>query len=165
MLDEALERDQPPQMRPGLRDRHGPRTPGRKDEGGRGHREPDRWALLSDAAPLLNVKDVAKGPRIRQTRRVGHYALGIDWEDGHESIMPYSSLRAHCPCGDCARVRNDGRVPGEPGTQLESLDVFGDASAFFTWSDGHESAYLLPELRALCRCAYCAGEPERPITG
>ncbi len=108
---------------------------------------------------------MARTTSIRQTRRIGHYALGIDWVDGHESIMPYSSLRAHCPCETCAALRSEERVPGAPGIQLGSIDVMGDASAFLTWSDGHESVYLLPELRALCRCAYCVGEPERPITG
>lgn len=104
-------------------------------------------------------------PKIKQTKRVGHYALGVDWVDGHESIMPYTSLRAHCPCSTCSATRESDQVPGAPAIQLESIDVVGEASAFLTWSDGHESVYLLPELRALCRCAYCVGEPERPITG
>lgn len=108
---------------------------------------------------------MGRAPAIRQTRRIGHYALGVDWVDGHESIMPYTNLRAHCPCEECAALRSDDRVPGDRGIQLRSIDVMGDASAFLTWSDGHESVYLLPELRALCRCAYCVGEPERPITG
>ncbi|MBM4265148.1 MAG: DUF971 domain-containing protein [Deltaproteobacteria bacterium] len=104
-------------------------------------------------------------PKIRSTSRVGHYALGIDWEGGHESIMPYTHIRAHCPCDDCTKLREAGELPGGPGTQLGDVEMLGDRSIFFTWTDGHESVFLLPELRALCRCAYCIGEPERPITG
>ncbi len=104
-------------------------------------------------------------PAIAQTKRVGHYALGVDWVDGHDSIMPYTTLRAHCPCQACADLREKDEVPGARGIQLSSIDVVGDASVFLAWSDGHESVFLLPEFRALCRCAYCAGEPERPITG
>jgi len=102
---------------------------------------------------------------IRRTRRIGHYALGVDWVDGHDSIMPFTSLRAHCPCEECAHLRQREEVPGRRDVRLRSVDLMGDASIFLGWSDGHESVYLLPELRALCRCAYCAGEPERPITG
>jgi DUF971 family protein len=108
---------------------------------------------------------VANGPTIRNTQRVGHYALGVDWEGGHESILPYTHLRAHCTCEPCATLRASGGLPGGPGTQLRDLEVVGDRSVFLTWMDGHESVYLLSELRALCRCAYCIGEPERPITG
>ena len=102
---------------------------------------------------------------IRKTARVGRYALGIEWTDGHESIMPYQNLRGHCPCEACAAIRANGEIPASPTPELQSIDVLGDASAFLTWPDGHQTVYLLPELRALCRCAYCVGEPERPITG
>ena len=102
---------------------------------------------------------------IAKTHRIGHYALGVDWQDGHESIMPYRSLRAHCPCEECAGLRADDRVPGRPDIHLQSLEIVADTSIFLAWSDGHESVYLLAEMRTLCRCAYCAGEPERPITG
>jgi len=108
---------------------------------------------------------MARTAAIRQTKRVGHYALGVDWVDGHDSIMPYTSLRAHCPCEDCSTLRARDEAPGSHGIQLNTIEVIGDASVFLTWSDGHESVYLLPELRALCRCAYCVGEPDRPITG
>jgi DUF971 family protein len=105
--------------------------------------------------------DMADEAKIRATRRVGRYALGVDWEDGHESILPYAHLRAHCTCDLC------GGKPPRPASQIEldSIERIGDSSVFLRWSDGHETLYLVPELRALCRCAYCIGEPERPITG
>lgn len=31
---------------------------------------------------------------------VGHYAIHLAWEDGHDTgIYPYSYLRSICPCG------------------------------------------------------------------
>jgi DUF971 family protein len=104
-------------------------------------------------------------PRIRTTRPVGRYALGIDWADGHDSILPHANLRAHCPCDACAALRAREELPGRRDVALESVEPLGDASVYLRWSDGHETLYLVAELRALCRCAYCIGEPERPITG
>jgi DUF971 family protein len=103
-------------------------------------------------------------PKIRSTNAVGHYALGVDWVDGHDSILPLSSLRAHCPCDGCTAERDSGQPPAG-SAQLVALERLGEESVFLRWVDGHETIYLVAELRALCRCAYCAGEPERPITG
>jgi DUF971 family protein len=44
------------------------------------------------------------------------------------------------------------------------MERIGDATLFFRWADGHETLLIAEELRALCRCAHCAGEPEYPIT-
>jgi DUF971 family protein len=104
-------------------------------------------------------------PRISETRPVGRYALGIAWMDGHDSILTHASLRGHCPCDACEALRERDELPGGGKATLEALEHIGDASVFLRWSDGHETFYLVPELRALCRCAYCIGEPERPITG
>src|SRR5438477_606977 len=45
------------------------------------------------------------------------------------------------------------------------VEVLGDRSLFLGWGDGHETLLLLEEVRARCRCARCAGEPEYPISG
>lgn len=37
-----------------------------------------------------------------QIRRVGRYALGFEWSDGHDTgIYPFELLRAICPCDAC----------------------------------------------------------------
>ena len=100
---------------------------------------------------------------IKTLNEVGRYAVGMHWNDGHESIFPLDNLRRHCPCLKC----NDG-VKGdlsEDSRRLYQLARLGDAAVFLNWRDGHETLYTLPQLRSLCRCAYCAGEPEKPITG
>lgn len=119
--------------------------------------------LPRDGSPTIAGMD--DEPRISQTRLVGRYAVGVAWMDGHDSILPHASLRAHCPCDACTALRARDEMPGGRDVTLESFERMGDASVFFRWSDGHETFYLIPELRTLCRCAYCVGEPERPITG
>jgi DUF971 family protein len=36
---------------------------------------------------------------------------------------------------------------------------------FLRWADGHETQYAFGQLRKLCRCAGCAGEPDKPLGG
>ena len=45
---------------------------------------------------------------------VGRYALGVNWEDKHESIFPFANLRQLCPCLDCERAQASKRPPDEP---------------------------------------------------
>lgn len=101
--------------------------------------------------------------RIEKLKPVGRYALGVEWADRHESIIPYRSIRQACPCDACAVPEPPAVAPqGEHPVRLEQL---GDSSLFLVWADGHETVLLTEELRAMCRCALCAGEPERPISG
>jgi len=105
----------------------------------------------------------AEANRVEKLTEVGRYALGIVWGDQHDSILPFRNLRRACPCDDCART------PGAPlaaeAERLVRLELLGDRSLFLRWADGHETLLLLGEVRDLCRCARCAGEPEYPISG
>ncbi len=99
---------------------------------------------------------------MKTLKEVGRYAVGITWGDGHESILPYRSLRAHCPCDAC-RARA-GAAPSPAMQQPIDVQRIGEGTLLFRWADGHESLFVAEELRASCRCAYCAGEPNYPIT-
>ena len=104
----------------------------------------------------------AKPLTIRRLRAVGRYALGVDWSDGHDSILPFRDLRPACPCESC---RAGGSAGEGPAVELATMELIGDATTFLAWQDGHESLFLATELRPLCRCAHCIGEPDYPITG
>ena len=105
----------------------------------------------------------SKSPKIKGLNEVGRYAIGVQWIDGHDSIYPLENLRRGCPCDAC-RGRVEGEIP--PASQrVRQLSRLGEASVFIGWVDGHETILTMSQLRALCRCAYCVGEPERPVTG
>jgi DUF971 family protein len=110
---------------------------------------------------------VPKPPKdsVTSIHPVGRYALGVNWEDKHESIFPFANLRQLCPCLDCERAQASKRPPDEPARKLESVQRLQDASLMLRWSDGHETLFLVEELRGLCGCAACRGEPNYPITG
>lgn len=102
--------------------------------------------------------------RIVAVREVGRYALGITWGDGHESIVPFPRLRAACTCEACSRGGASAAPMPQAGRPAEARRL-GEQSIFVRWEDGHETLLLGEELRGLCRCALCAGEPERPLSG
>ena len=105
----------------------------------------------------------SKTPKIKGLHEVGRYAVGVQWVDGHDSIFPLENLRRGCMCDAC-----NGNVNGEvppASLRMRQLSRLGEAAVFIGWVDGHETIYTMPQLRNLCRCAYCVAEPERPITG
>jgi DUF971 family protein len=102
-------------------------------------------------------------PKIRGLSAVGRYAIGVQWIDGHDSIFPLENLRRFCPCNTCGG-RVDGAIPAA-SQRLAQFSQLGDAAVYAEWADGHETFYTVTQLRELCRCARCAGEPERPLTG
>jgi DUF971 family protein len=100
--------------------------------------------------------------QVERLSEVGRYALGVVWGDHHDSILPFKALRAACPCETCAAGR---RAVGAEAERLVRVEPLGGRSLFFRWGDGHETILLLDEVRDLCRCARCVGEPEYPISG
>ena len=105
----------------------------------------------------------ADAVRIDKLSQVGRYALGVQWGDGHDSILPHRNVRRACPCDACAAATPQ-TLAGE-AEQPTLVDVLGGRSVFIRWADGHETLLLTSELRALCRCARCVGEPDYPISG
>jgi DUF971 family protein len=110
---------------------------------------------------------VPKPPKhsIASIQPVGHYALGVTWQDKHESIFPIVNLRRACPCRDCEARQARTKEPSEAARTLEGVGRVADASLMLRWADGHETLFLLEELRDLCGCAACKGEPDYPVTG
>jgi DUF971 family protein len=102
--------------------------------------------------------------RIEKLTEVGRYALGVVWGDGHDSILPFRNLRRACPCDACATGPSDAPLAAE-AERLARVEALGGQSLFLRWGDGHETLLLLGEVRDLCRCARCVGEPDYPITG
>src|SRR5437870_13862058 len=102
------------------------------------------------------------GPRspdathIGKLTEVGRYALGVVWGDGHDSILPYRSLRRACPCEACVAAAPENPLPAE-AERLSRIETLGGQSIFLRWGDGHETVLLVGELRDLCRCARCVG--------
>jgi DUF971 family protein len=102
--------------------------------------------------------------RIERLTEVGRYALGVEWGDRHDSILPYRSLRRACPCEACTALGPEAVATPEAERPLR-VEILGGQSVFLRWADGHETVLLLEELRGLCRCARCVAEPDFPISG
>src|SRR5262250_1594863 len=100
--------------------------------------------------------------RIEKLTQVGRYALGVQWGDGHDSILPHRNVRRACPCDACVASPPQALPPDAEQPVL--VDVLGGESLFIRWGDRHETLLLLSELRDLCRCARCVGEPDYPIS-
>lgn len=96
---------------------------------------------------------------------VGRYALGVRWGDSHESIYSFTYLRVTCPCDACQTAGNSEEDFSPPSTTLSRIERLGRERLLLGWADGHETIFPTEELRKLCRCAHCKGEPEYPITG
>ena len=103
--------------------------------------------------------------KIASIQHVGRYALGVTWQDKHESIYPFGNLRRFCRCVDCERSAAAAHGATDDAHKLSGVHRLQDASVMLHWADGHESLYLVEELRELCGCAACKGEPDYPITG
>jgi DUF971 family protein len=105
----------------------------------------------------------SKTPKIKDLHDVGRYAVGVQWTDGHDSIFPLDNLRRGCPCEVC-NAQAEGTLAAD-ALRMRQFSRLGESAVFLGWADGHETIFTTRQLRDLCRCAYCVGEPERPVTG
>jgi DUF971 family protein len=101
---------------------------------------------------------------VERLKAVGRYALGVEWGDRHDSILPFRTLRAACPCDSCTSRDPEAPLDGA-AESLAEVQLLGEESVFLKWADGHETLLLVGEVRDLCRCARCVGEPDYPISG
>lgn len=76
--------------------------------------------------------------------------LQIKWNDGHESVFDFDTLRRACPCAECRPwihelVRTTGshepseavrNAMGELRT-LQDIQPVGSYALSFNWADGH----------------------------
>jgi DUF971 family protein len=101
-----------------------------------GHQSRFPLPLLRSHCPCATCRaDQEKGPlrvlrgavpgrlEALEVAPVGHYALRVAWNDGHQTgIYSFSLLRDLCPCGEC-RSPGGSRPPlaGPSGSALESL--------------------------------------------
>jgi DUF971 family protein len=120
-------------------------------------------------APPASVDSMTGEPppqatRIERLAEVGRYALGVVWGDRHDSILPFKNLRRACPCETCVARGPDAPFAAD-AERLARIETLGDRSVFLQWADGHETILLVEELRDLCRCARCVGEPDYPLSG
>ena len=93
--------------------------------------------------------------------------LTIQWDDGHESLYPFSLLRAACPCAECRGGHDrmsetpdpsmfEAALPDSPATRLKTLLPVGAYAISPVWEDGHDAGIFRWEyLRALCPCPAC----------
>lgn len=85
-------------------------------------------------------------------------SLRVLWADGHESRIPYATLRDHCPCARCRDAREQGRKPLAMAltTRLLSWKRIGNYALEFSWADSHaEGIFAYDYLRGLCPCGVC----------
>ncbi len=88
----------------------------------------------------------------------------VTWDDGHESVYPFSLLRAACPCASCRGGHENMRSEPEasvfelplddsPATRIRDVRAVGSYALTIVWEDGHDyGIYNWHYLRALCPC-------------
>jgi DUF971 family protein len=104
---------------------------------------------LGKFLPIVGQPDPA---RPKDVHLVGRYAVGVTWADDHGSIYPFDRLRRDDP----ARADPEEAPLTQEMTWPKEIEKRADA-LHVRWLDGCESVYPYGALRALCRCAGCAG--------
>ncbi len=91
----------------------------------------------------------------------GDDRLRIEWNDGKTGVIPWRTLRDHCPCAACReerlqppnpfRVINLKDIPVGPLRPVAMTPV-GYYAYKIVWNDGHDTGIMpLDQLRALCQ--------------
>lgn len=89
--------------------------------------------------------------------------LELGWEEGAVARVPYTHLRANCPCASCKDEWTGERIldPAtiRPDLRLEGMEAIGNYAVRLVWNDGHGSGLFTWEnLKGLAESA----REERP---
>jgi DUF971 family protein len=72
--------------------------------------EPEKSNYSAPAAPFPMFKPTLK---MLNVEPVGHYAIRIEWSDGHNTgIYSFDHLRKICPCESCRATVHVGQASG-----------------------------------------------------
>jgi DUF971 family protein len=93
-------------------------------------------------------------------KQLGPAALGIAWDDGHESVYEVRHLRLACPCASCVHEWTGQSLLDKRAVALDvrpsEIKPVGRYALQFFWSDGHATGiYSYDLLRKLCECGKC----------
>ena len=100
----------------------------------------------------------------RSIEKIEDSDLKIVWEDGHETVLDFATLRRMCPCAMC-KDEWTGEPLLDPAVVPDAMgatraDIVGNYALSFTFADGHGTGiYPFELLRKLCRCEECAYHP------
>jgi len=79
---------------------------------------------------------------VKLHRYVGGF-FGVDWSDGHSTVLPYRWLRGQCPCAQCVDEWSGKRRVGEAevafNVEPKSARSVGRYAIQITWTDGHDT--------------------------
>jgi DUF971 family protein len=95
-----------------------------------------------------------------QLRQMGKSMLGIEWNDGHNSIYHVRNLRLACKCASCVDEWTREKKLDEKNISLDvvpkNIESVGAYALQFQWSDNHSTGiYPYTILRELCECPLC----------
>lgn len=90
---------------------------------------------------------------VKLRKYVGGF-FGVDWSDGHRTVLPYRWLRGNCPCAHCvdewSGKRNVGEADVPFNVEPKSARSVGRYAVQITWNDGHDTGlYSWQYLREL----------------
>ena len=89
--------------------------------------------------------------------------LQVDWQDGHQTVYDFVSLRWLCPCAFCrGEAGQPGWLDSRPTltpeqTQMVDIQLVGNYAVCPSWADGHHTGYYtFAVLRDRCPCPACS---------
>src|SRR3989338_4861616 len=93
-------------------------------------------------------------------KKIDVRTLGVEWDDGNQSLFDTTLLRECCMCAACVDEWTGERKQASgmlPKTILPvSVDPVGKYGLQIRFSDGHATGiYTYDYLRSLCQCPSC----------